>query len=158
QKATPNDYIGVSGCTSAACHGAPIKSAQWPWQSSYTVWALAEPPGPQVKKPNGVHAAAANLSDKHNRAYAALFDARSNRIVQFLERLPDAKSASPQRDRRCTICHSVPLDPKQTSISILADGVGCELCHGPAKNWIHDHTETKWVDAYHAGHAELLPG
>jgi hypothetical protein len=97
------------------------------------------------------------LVDRHNRAYSVLFDERSKRIVQLLDGLLDLKSAAPHRDARCTACHSVPVDPKTAPTSLLADGVGCELCHGPAKNWIREHTQINWLAGSHAGKPEPLP-
>jgi Cytochrome c554 and c-prime len=147
------NYIGVSGCTAAACHGGPVSAdPRLPWQSSYTIWASPEPHEPAPNgKPENPPLSGGQLVDKHNRAYATLFDERSKRIVQLLDRLPDIKSAAPPRDARCTVCHSVPVDPKTAPVSILADGVGCELCHGPAKNWLREHTQNAWLDGYHAG-------
>jgi hypothetical protein len=145
------NYIGVSGCTAAACHGGPVSpDPRLQWQSSYTVWASPEPRG-AVATPPGEARESAGLVDRHNRAYSVLFDERSKRIVQLLDGLPDAKSAIPHRDARCTACHSVPVDPKAAPAGLLADGVGCELCHGPAKNWIREHTQTDWLSGYHAG-------
>jgi hypothetical protein len=146
-------YIGVSGCTAAACHGGPVSpDPRLQWQSSYTIWASPEPHSPASNgKPENPPLSGGQLVDKHNRAYATLFDERSKRIVQLLDHLPDIKSAAPQRDARCTACHTVPVDAKTAPVSILADGVGCELCHGPAKNWLREHTQNAWLDGYHAG-------
>ncbi len=145
------NYIGVSGCTAAACHGGPVSpDPRLQWQSSYTIWASPEPHAPPSNgKPENSPLSGGQLVDKHNRAYATLFDERSKRIVQLLEHLQDIKSAAPQRDARS--CHTVPVDPKTAPVSILADGVGCELCHGPAKNWLREHTQNAWLDGYHTG-------
>ncbi|HKD37129.1 MAG TPA: multiheme c-type cytochrome, partial [Pirellulales bacterium] len=130
------NYIGVSGCTAAACHGGPVSAnPQLKWQSSYTVWASPEPRETTTNRPSEARDSA-RLVDRHNRAYSLLFDERSKRIVQLLDGLPDLKSAAPHRDARCTACHSVPVGPKTAPAGLLADGVGCELCHGPAKNWL----------------------
>ena len=147
------NYIGVSGCTAAACHGGPVSpDPRLQWQSSYTIWASPEPHAPSLNgKPENPPLSGGQLIDKHNRAYATLFDERSKRIVQLLDHLPEVKSAAPQRDARCTVCHAVLVDPKTAPVSILADGVGCELCHGPAKNWLREHTQNAWLDGYHAG-------
>ncbi len=151
------NYIGVSGCTAAACHGDTVSpDERLKWKSSYTVWASPEPRGAAANRPGDARESA-GLVDRHNRAYSVLFDARSKRIVQLLDGLPDVKSAAPHRDARCTACHSVPVDPKVALTALLADGVGCELCHGPAKNWIREHTQIHWLADYHAGKPEPLP-
>jgi hypothetical protein len=152
------NYIGVSGCTAAACHGGPVSpDPRLQWQSSYTIWASPEPHAAARDGKSEHPLSGGQLVDKHNRAYATLFDERSKRIVQLLDQLPDTKSAAPQRDARCTVCHTVPVDPKTAPVSILADGVGCELCHGPAKNWLREHTQIAWLAGYHAGKPEPLP-
>ena len=99
----------------------------------------------------------AGLVDRHNRAYSVLFDERSKRIVQLLDGVPDVKSAAPivmPAAPRATACRSI---PRRRRPSLLADGVGCEICHGPAKNWIREHTQINWLAGYHAGKPEPLP-
>ncbi len=86
-----------------------------------------------------------------------LFEKRAKRMVQLLDRLPEIESAQPQKDIRCVACHSVPRDPASVPGGILADGVGCEMCHGPAKHWLGRHTENVWLASYHAGRFEPLP-
>jgi len=150
-------YIGVGGCSAAACHGGPVTSdPSRLWNCSYTIWATQEP----LASPESRSTKTANhaqLIDKHNRAYAVLYDKRSKQIVQLLDHLPDVEAAQPYKDARCVACHSVPRDPATVPISIMADGVGCELCHGPAKNWLARHTEKQWIEDYHSGKAAPLP-
>lgn len=155
-KPVANDlkYVGVGGCSAAACHGGPITSNPARlWNCSYTIWASQEPLA--LPENRALRAADhAPLLDKHNRAYAVLFDDRSKQIVKLLNHGGDGPP--PHRDERCIACHSVPHDPATVPTSILADGVGCELCHGPAKNWLAKHTENDWVNAYHSGKYDLL--
>jgi len=144
-------YIGVGGCAAAACHGGPLTSdPSRLWNCSYTIWATQEPLAATENRAIKT-ADHARLIDKHNRSYSVLYEKRSKRIVQLLDHLPDIESAQPQKDARCVACHSVPRDPATVPISILADGVGCELCHGPAKDWIVKHTEKQWIAAYEKG-------
>lgn len=154
-------YVGVGGCAAAACHGGPLTSdPSRLWNCSYTIWAAQEPLAPpQNRSPDNRSTGAADhapLIDKHNRAFAVLFETRSKRIVQLLDHLGDVDAAQPQKDARCIACHSVPRDPATVPIAILADGVGCELCHGPAKNWLADHTKRDWVASYDKGEAKPL--
>jgi hypothetical protein len=156
QTAAAANYIGVSGCTATACHGDAVSGDErLKWKSSYTVWASPEPRGAAANRP-GESRESISLVDRHNRAYSVLFDDRSKRIAQLLDGLPNDKSAAPHRDARCTACHSVPVDPKTAPAGLLADGVSCELCHGPAKNWLREHTETNWLAGYHAGEPNSL--
>jgi hypothetical protein len=123
----PRRYLGVSSCASAACHGGPISPDPGAkWRSSYTVWATL---------------------DKHSRAFSVLFEPRSKRIVQLLDHLPSVDQAKPYQDERCLACHSAGQSTESTATSVLADGVGCELCHGPAQNWLKRHTERAWLDS-----------
>ncbi len=150
-------YVGVGGCSAAACHGGPLTSnPARMWNCSYTIWATQEPL--ELAENRAMKTAdRGRLIDKHNRAYAVLYDERAKRMVQLLDHLPDADAAQPYKDARCIACHSVPRDPATVPIGILADGVGCELCHGPAKDWIVRHTEKQWIESYHAGKAAPLP-
>jgi Cytochrome c554 and c-prime len=119
-------YLGVGSCASAACHGGPVSADRsQKWRSSYTVWAAL---------------------DKHSRAYSVLFEKRSRQIVKLLDHLPDVEQAKPYEDERCLACHSAGQTGHSTS-NVAADGVGCELCHGPAQNWLTRHTERAWLDS-----------
>jgi hypothetical protein len=129
-------FLGVSSCASVACHGGPISAdPSAKWRSSYTVWATI---------------------DKHSRAFSVLFEPRSKRIVQLLDHLPSVDQARPYQEERCLACHSTGQSFQKTDTSILADGVGCELCHGPAQNWLKKHTERAWLDS-RAAKFEPLP-
>jgi hypothetical protein len=52
---------------------------------------------------------------------------------------------------RCTACHSLSIGsthpgtvPGITAAALLADGVGCEACHGPAEKYLAQHTLNRW--------------
>jgi hypothetical protein len=61
------------------------------------------------------------------------------------------KAGQAQTEQSCLVCHAnteVKSDPEK-----LAEGVSCELCHGPAKNWLGPHLDPafrtdpkKWAD------------
>jgi hypothetical protein len=111
-------YTGVGSCASASCHGGAIDSP-FAWQRSYSVWST---------------------EDKHSRAYQVLFSDQAKRIVQLLDNLPSPEQAKPFADHRCLGCHTT-IDPAAPrGRDMLADGVGCESCHGPAQTWLVDHT------------------
>jgi len=117
---------GVSTCASAACHGGPDSGrADEKWRSAYTVWAT---------------------QDQHTRAYTVLFDERARRIVALLDHV-DAKQSRPWRDERCLACHATPGHTAESvdRSAVLADGVGCEACHGPAERWLGEHTKSTWA-------------
>lgn len=110
--------LGVVTCASSLCHGS---IAGWDGspvvQNEYVVWSRL---------------------DKHARAHALLFNDKSRQIV--------AKLALPQPahlSRVCVDCHAhnpAPSAPKPAPAHSVADGIGCEGCHGPAQRWIASHT------------------
>ena len=113
-------YTGVGSCASTACHGGPAGSPL-KWQSSYTVWATLDP---------------------HAKAYAVLASPRSKEIVQ---RLDGSDPPEPWKVARCLACHSVQGAKATLELGMLADGVSCEACHGPANHWLLEHTTAAWT-------------
>jgi len=126
-------FVGAGGCAAAACHGDVVTSEP-SWKNSYSLWMTKDP---------------------HSKAYAALRSERSKRMLWLLdgakedEGAPADKpwaTAAPHRDGRCLACHSVAPDA-HTPLpeSQLADGVACESCHGPARDWRTAHTTANWL-------------
>jgi hypothetical protein len=108
-------YFGTASCSSMACHH--FNGPEGSERSEYSTWA------------NG---------DKHSRAYTVLYDDRSERIIKNL-RGPKAPAAT--KDRLCLKCHAT-NDGNSRDASeqfVLADGVGCEACHGPAQKYLTEH-------------------
>jgi len=69
---------------------------------------------------------------KHSQAYSALLNKRSEQIARNLG-IGKASSAP-----MCLGCHATPATSRGNTFQ-LADGVGCESCHGGASNWIASH-------------------
>lgn len=112
--------LGVSSCSAAACHNAPLGPT--PKRSEYAHWISR---------------------DKHARAYAVLFEERSQRIQA------NRRAAAPaHEDALCLKCHVSPdfEMEKQNPRFDLADGVHCETCHGPAEGWLAPHSRAGWSD------------
>lgn len=116
--------VGVASCSSSLCHGA-IET----WkdsnvlQNEYVVWSR---------------------SDKHARSYAVLLNDRSKEIAKKL-----GMKDPPHKADLCLDCHTYNPPPAHRGEGFLiADGVACEACHGPAGRWIKSHVEAK---ATHAG-------
>lgn len=107
-------HLGVASCSGDNCHGAvePLKNSHVE-QNEYLIWAN---------------------KDKHSKAFAALQDERGRRIAQNLG-LADAEHA-----KICLDCHAdnVPASRRGPRFQI-ADGVGCESCHGGASGWLGVH-------------------
>ncbi len=87
--------------------------------------------------------------DPHTKAFSVLYDDRSRRIEKNYRRLADLESSKPFEDDACLRCHvHQGFDSKATWSRTpgfsVADGVGCESCHGPAGGWIVPHMEYGW--------------
>ena len=114
-------HVGVATCAGDNCHGradvpseAQLGTAQYPIkQNEYLVWAH---------------------KDKHARAYAVLKEPRGERIAHNLG-LANAETAA-----ECLSCHTDSVPPARRGPRYrLADGVGCEACHGGAVTWLGTH-------------------
>jgi hypothetical protein len=107
-------HLGVSSCAGSTCHGAvkpaPNSSVA---QDEYLTWSQ---------------------KDKHHQAYAVLSGELGLRIAHNLG-LPDAKN-----QQLCLDCHADSMAPDRRGREFdLADGVGCEACHGGAIAWLGVH-------------------
>jgi hypothetical protein len=122
---------GVGSCTAAGCHNAngPAGSEG----SEYSTWAGR---------------------DKHARAYEALRDSRSISMIRNL-----GWGTKAHEDVRCLACHASTDAQGPTSPEILADGVGCENCHGPSEKWRTTHYQSNWksLDAVAKLHEGFFP-
>jgi hypothetical protein len=107
-------HLGVQSCAGNNCHGAVnrLPGSHVP-QNEYLIWSQ---------------------KDKHAQAFAVLSNDRSKRIAKNLG-LADATKAP-----LCLDCHAdnVPPDRRGPQFQ-LADGVGCESCHGAAQSWLGTH-------------------
>ncbi len=111
--------VGVSSCLGSSCHGGPRENIV-SWQNAYSVWAAEDP---------------------HAGAFDALATPRSHDIYR---RLTGATLVVEQEylaflKDRCTSCHAT--FHGSPTVARLREGVGCESCHGPASDWLGQHTE-----------------
>lgn len=107
-------HLGVQTCAGSTCHGAVQ-----PWQNStvlqneFIIWST---------------------HDAHSNAYKALLSKRGKSIAAKLGLGPAEKAAT------CLGCHTDNVSvEKQGKNFDIADGVGCESCHGGAENWLGTH-------------------
>jgi len=114
---SPDRTLGVGDCTNSLCHGS---AQQWKesrvLQNEYLIWSRR---------------------DKHARAYSVLLGAPAQAIARKL-----GMTEAPQSAGQCLDCHAhnVPAARRGPKF-VLADGVACETCHGPAQRWITSHVE-----------------
>ncbi len=108
-------YVGVAGCAAAACHGG--NGPRGAKGSEYSTWAGY---------------------DRHPNAFAVLYEERSDRMARALKRDSKAKATTTEE---CLKCHATNEGHTQGQGDrfVLADGVGCESCHGPAGDWVTTH-------------------
>ena len=114
--AAPDRHLGVGSCANSVCHGAvmPNPPPAFPL-NEYVVWSTR---------------------DRHAKAYETLLGERAKAMAQRMG-LPDAATAAV-----CLDCHAdnVPAERRGPTFQ-LADGVGCEACHGGASRWIESHAQ-----------------
>lgn len=113
-------HLGVGSCSSSTCHGSiqPWKKSNV-LQNEYVTWTK---------------------EDNHSRkAYSVLTNKLSKRIARNLRLKVPAHEA-----KICLDCHAdnVPVDVRGERFDI-ADGVGCEACHGGSERWIESHTSSE---------------
>jgi len=107
-------HLGVQTCAASTCHGAVQ-----PWQNSvvlqneYVVWST---------------------HDAHSGAYKALLSDHAKNMAARLG------IGAAHESELCLGCHTdnVAEDRRGKNFDI-ADGVGCEACHGGAENWLGTH-------------------
>ncbi len=107
-------HMGVATCAASQCHGSAVpREGSNVLQNEYVSWTQDDP---------------------HSRAYDVLGNERSRGIATRLG-LESATSA-----KICLDCHAdnVPVERRGERFH-LADGVGCESCHGGAENWLATH-------------------
>jgi hypothetical protein len=116
--AAASKHLGVATCSSSVCHGRLTATAGGQSNvalNEYAVW-LKE--------------------DRHSQAYVALARPEAQRIAAKLG-LGSAASA-----RECLDCHADNVGNSLRGPKFqLRDGIGCEVCHGGAENWIEPHSK-----------------
>ena len=115
----------ATSCAAAACHGGGRPGTTG---SELSTWARDLSVG--IQEPH----------DPHSRAYQVLFNAVSVRMVELLE--PDTSKRLPaHRTALCLKCHSA---AGATNEQLVAEGVGCAMCHGSSERWLTIHYLPGW--------------
>jgi hypothetical protein len=110
---------GVGSCAATGCHGGN------------------QPKGPR----GGIEYTTWVTTDPHARAYQALYGERSQHIQEVLT----GKHEPATQNALCLQCHT--SDPALVAPDqryLLADGIGCESCHGAAEKWRPLHYLADW--------------
>lgn len=118
-------WVGAGSCAASNCHGsaAPIPGLSI-LGNEYPTW----------------------IDDPHARAYDTLHSPRSERIARNLSGGKDDQYKPAYLDNRCLACHSTPRPHHalESTAWMNPDGVGCESCHGAAREWLGPHTTSWW--------------
>ena len=113
------NFLGSQSCTASSCHGNPRRES--------------------------VIGSAAHFffdSDRHQRGGAVLRERRSKEIAERLNLHQPAWET-----KECLVCHApgaIHSENRQDFQVKLSEGVGCESCHGPARNWLTHHHTPEW--------------
>jgi hypothetical protein len=107
-------HLGVATCAGGNCHGAAERQAGSSIPGNeYVIWSKR---------------------DKHRQAYTVLLEERAIRMARAIG-LPDAAN-----QKLCLDCHADNVSPQLRGRQFqVADGIGCEACHGGASNWLGSH-------------------
>jgi hypothetical protein len=110
-----NKHMGVTSCASSVCHGAVTPSKTYNvLLNEYVTWSH---------------------NDAHAKAFNVLRSAQSRAIASKLG------IGDPAAAKECLDCHTDNVaQPQRGEKFALADGIGCEACHGGSEYWLATHT------------------
>lgn len=121
------NLIGAATCAAAACHGSPqpgVALANLVRGSEYPLWQERDP---------------------HARSWRTLCSEESNEMLRRLGILRNGEIADVAGLNNCMACHNTqPWPDNARATGFSGEGVGCESCHGPARQWISTHTLGTW--------------
>lgn len=121
-------FMGTASCAGRSCHGSlePMERNS-SWQMEYALWTSQDP---------------------HTRAYRVLLEPRAQEMARRI----GIAGGKAQEAALCLACHTQP-PAVQTPTNPAAtehvqrerwQGVGCEACHGNAKDWFDAHISEGW--------------
>lgn len=114
----PNVFNGSATCAGSNCHGgtAPAANADI-LHNEYTTWSDSS-------------------SAKHVNAYRVLDSAVARQIARNMG------VGEPQSAELCLSCHAMNVPEQQRGENFnIAEGVGCEACHGGSGQWLDKHQD-----------------
>jgi hypothetical protein len=123
-------FAGIAGCSTKDCHGAEAAKGS-PGLNEYAVWKKEDP---------------------HSKTFTTLYKGPSKAMgkAMGIAKVTDSP--------RCVNCHSriVPAEQVMPGAKwALANGVSCEVCHGPGEKWFEPHATPKEKDWSHAKSVSL---
>ncbi|CAN5742118.1 hypothetical protein BH23PLA1_BH23PLA1_23300 [soil metagenome] len=123
-------YRGAAECKQ--CHAQPVKEyldrgvLDWCLMTEFSTW---------------------RAMDKHSMAYAVLEGPRGQKMGELLG--APGQPVNVAESPACLSCHAldVPQDRIVPEVYNKADGINCEVCHGPSGgpgNWYDPHSQASW--------------
>jgi hypothetical protein len=118
-------YLGVVTC--ARCHREPSPedlagTTDYVHLTEYATW---------------------NTQDKHRIAYEVLTGERAKAMEERLSRPGQPFVATAEAS--CLNCHALDVQSQPCEATFTVErGVSCEVCHGPASNWLAPHAVAGW--------------
>ena len=113
---------GAASCATSSCHGGPragVSSTEAPRGSEYPLWLEKDP---------------------HAQSWKTISSEASVKILSKLGILKNGKIENVTGFQNCLACHNTDRNITETQLSPqIAEGVGCESCHGPSQNWYGSH-------------------
>jgi Cytochrome c554 and c-prime len=113
---------GAASCATSTCHGGPragVSSSESPRGSEYPLWLEKDP---------------------HAQSWKTMSSDASVKILSKLGILKRGKIENLRGFRNCLACHNSDRNITATQVSPrIAEGVGCESCHGPSQHWFDKH-------------------
>lgn len=134
----PQMFLGARSCAASACHGGIDPDPRFPLsrRNEYVHWLDKDP---------------------HSRSYLTLQNELSKAILARLARSSDDDAARATRLANCFGCHNPQPAPSQRGETYFTrDSVSCEMCHGPAEQWVGPHVTESWSHLKQTGEAAKL--
>ena len=125
-------FEGVASCSGSTCHGRAEGNGAVVRQDEVAQWQNPATPG-----------------GAHSRSYDALASARGTRIAAALGL--GAATFAPA----CLGCHATTGPAARGARFQIADGVGCEACHGAASGWLSSHYSVRGTHADNVAHGMI---
>lgn len=122
----PSGIRGSASCAASSCHGGPkpsVSKAVAIRGSEYSLW---------------------KESDPHSQSWRTLNSEASLSILKKLKILQNNSIVNVEAFQNCLACHNTDRSiATPDAVPSIAEGVGCEMCHGPSEKWYDRHFDGK---------------
>ncbi len=122
---------GAASCATTSCHSGPqagVSSELSPRGSEYLLWLEKDP---------------------HAKSWRTINSPRSLAILSQLGIWRDNKIVKPDAYKNCLACHNSDSNLEVDAASPqIAEGVGCESCHGASERWYGQHYQGESMRRY----------